>query len=286
MPDDRESRRRSFLKSSALAAGALALPRFSIAQSGGSPNGKIGVAVVGAGGMGEYAVAAGGQREVRGHLRRGRPEGVQGLRGAPPGAALQGLPGDAGQAAQADRRGRDLHSRPHPFPHRDGGHGAGQARVRAEAARAQRLAGAARCGRRRGTTASSRRWATRATPSRACGASRSGWTPGSSATSRRSSPGRTGRIRPGSCRPRASRRPRAARRATWTGTCGRGPSPRASTPEPTCRSSGAGGGTTAAARWATSAATPSTPRSGRSTWARPPGSRRFATRLPATASSR
>jgi predicted dehydrogenase len=57
MSDDRESRRRSFLKTSALAAGALTLPRSSIAQSGGSPNGKIGVAVVGAGGMGEYAVA-------------------------------------------------------------------------------------------------------------------------------------------------------------------------------------------------------------------------------------
>lgn len=56
MPDDRESRRRSFIKASALAAGALTLPRFSIAQSGGSPNGKIGIAVVGAGGMGEYAV--------------------------------------------------------------------------------------------------------------------------------------------------------------------------------------------------------------------------------------
>src|SRR5258706_4205717 len=57
MPDDRESRRRTFIKTSALAAGALTLPRFSIAQSGGSPNGKIGIAVVGAGGMGGYAVA-------------------------------------------------------------------------------------------------------------------------------------------------------------------------------------------------------------------------------------
>jgi predicted dehydrogenase len=56
MPDSRESRRRTFLKTSALAAGALALPRFSIAQSAGSPNGKIGIAVVGAGGMGGYAV--------------------------------------------------------------------------------------------------------------------------------------------------------------------------------------------------------------------------------------
>ena len=61
---------------------------------------------------------------------------------------------------------------------------------------------------------------------------------------------------------------------------------RASTPAPTCRSRGAGGGTTAAARWGTSAATPSTPRSGRWTWARPPGSRPSASRRPETASSR
>jgi predicted dehydrogenase len=57
MPHDRESPRRTFIKTSALAAGALSLPRLSIAQAGGSPNGKIGIAVVGAAGMGEYAVA-------------------------------------------------------------------------------------------------------------------------------------------------------------------------------------------------------------------------------------
>jgi len=55
VPDDRESPRRSFIKTSALAAGALALPRVSIAQSGAS-TGKLGIAVVGAGGMGGYAV--------------------------------------------------------------------------------------------------------------------------------------------------------------------------------------------------------------------------------------
>jgi predicted dehydrogenase len=56
MPDGHESNRRTFIKTSALAAGALGWPRFSIAQPGGSPNGKVGIAVVGAGGMGEYAV--------------------------------------------------------------------------------------------------------------------------------------------------------------------------------------------------------------------------------------
>jgi predicted dehydrogenase len=61
MPDDRESPRRTFIKTSALAAGAVALPRFAIGEPGRSPNGKIGVAVVGAGGMGEYAVTQAAQ---------------------------------------------------------------------------------------------------------------------------------------------------------------------------------------------------------------------------------
>ncbi len=56
MKNRHEADRRAFIKSSAIAASALALPRVSIAQSGGSPNGKVNVAVVGAGGMGEYAV--------------------------------------------------------------------------------------------------------------------------------------------------------------------------------------------------------------------------------------
>ena len=51
-----QSSRRGFMKTSALAAGALGLPRVSIGQPGGSPNGKIGMAVVGVGGMGGYAV--------------------------------------------------------------------------------------------------------------------------------------------------------------------------------------------------------------------------------------
>jgi len=49
--------RRGFIKSGAMAAGALALPRISIAQAGGSPARRINLAVVGAAGMGEYAVA-------------------------------------------------------------------------------------------------------------------------------------------------------------------------------------------------------------------------------------
>jgi predicted dehydrogenase len=52
-----EPGRRTFLRTSALAAGALGLPRASLARAGGSANGKIGIAVVGAGGMGTYAVA-------------------------------------------------------------------------------------------------------------------------------------------------------------------------------------------------------------------------------------
>jgi len=64
MPDDRESRRRTFIRTSALAAGALSLPRFAIGQPGGSPNGKIGIAVVGAGGMGGYAVDQAAQERL------------------------------------------------------------------------------------------------------------------------------------------------------------------------------------------------------------------------------
>jgi predicted dehydrogenase len=56
MKNEHKAHRRAFIKSSALAASALALPRISIASSGGSPNGKINIAVVGAAGMGEYAV--------------------------------------------------------------------------------------------------------------------------------------------------------------------------------------------------------------------------------------
>ena len=49
--------RRTFLKSSALAAAAVSLPRFSIGQSGGSPNGKLNVACVGIGNRGWFAVS-------------------------------------------------------------------------------------------------------------------------------------------------------------------------------------------------------------------------------------
>jgi predicted dehydrogenase len=56
MKNEQTSNRRAFIKSTALTAGALALPRFSIASSGGSPNSKLNIAVVGAGGMGDYAV--------------------------------------------------------------------------------------------------------------------------------------------------------------------------------------------------------------------------------------
>lgn len=56
MSESHGTGRRTFLRTSALAAGALGLPRVSIARAGASPNGKIGIAVVGAGGMGSYAV--------------------------------------------------------------------------------------------------------------------------------------------------------------------------------------------------------------------------------------
>jgi predicted dehydrogenase len=56
MKNEHDTNRRDFIKTSALTAGALALPRFSIASSSGSPNSKINMAVVGAGGMGGYAV--------------------------------------------------------------------------------------------------------------------------------------------------------------------------------------------------------------------------------------
>lgn len=53
--------RRDFLQSTAATAGALVLPLFSIGQTGGSANSKVNVAVVGAGGMGGYAVNMAGK---------------------------------------------------------------------------------------------------------------------------------------------------------------------------------------------------------------------------------
>src|SRR5688572_33137814 len=49
--------RRTFLKSSAVAAAAFTLPRFSIGQSGPSANSKINVACIGIGNRGFYAVS-------------------------------------------------------------------------------------------------------------------------------------------------------------------------------------------------------------------------------------
>ena len=49
--------RRTFLKSSAIATAAFALPRFSIGQPGGSANGKINVACIGIGNRGFFAVS-------------------------------------------------------------------------------------------------------------------------------------------------------------------------------------------------------------------------------------
>lgn len=49
--------RRSFLKTSAAAAAAISLPRFSIGQAGGSTNGKINVACIGIGNRGYFCVS-------------------------------------------------------------------------------------------------------------------------------------------------------------------------------------------------------------------------------------
>jgi len=57
MPPRSLPNRRTFLKSSALAAAALTLPRFAIGQPGASSNSKINVACIGVGGRGWYAVS-------------------------------------------------------------------------------------------------------------------------------------------------------------------------------------------------------------------------------------
>ena len=49
--------RRTFIKTSALAAAAFSLPRFSIGQAGGSANGRINVACIGIGNRGFFAVS-------------------------------------------------------------------------------------------------------------------------------------------------------------------------------------------------------------------------------------
>jgi predicted dehydrogenase len=64
MPESHASNRRSFITTSALAAGALALPRVSRARPGRSPNGKVAVAVVGVGGKGKDAVTRGAEEQL------------------------------------------------------------------------------------------------------------------------------------------------------------------------------------------------------------------------------
>ena len=49
--------RRTFLKTSAVAAAAFTLPRFSIGQPGPSANGRINVACIGIGNRGFFAVS-------------------------------------------------------------------------------------------------------------------------------------------------------------------------------------------------------------------------------------
>ncbi len=60
----KKSNRRVFLKSAGLAAGTLALPSFSITRSAWAAHHKINVAVVGAGGMGRYAVRQGASENL------------------------------------------------------------------------------------------------------------------------------------------------------------------------------------------------------------------------------
>ena len=105
MPDKPESRRRAFIRTSALAAGALTLPRFSVAQPGPSSNRKIGVAVVGAGGMGGYAVEQAAKERFVAICDVDDQRAWHGLREAPRGATLQGLPGDARRVPKGPRRG-------------------------------------------------------------------------------------------------------------------------------------------------------------------------------------
>jgi hypothetical protein len=281
---DRESPRRTFLKTSALAAGALTLPRVAAGQSGRSPSGRIGIAVVGAGGMGEYAVAQAAQERFVAICD------VDDQRACKAYEAHPAVPRFKDFRVMLDKLHKEIDavaiSTPdhthfpiamaamelgkHVFVQKPLAHDIWQVRTLRKAARHYGVV--TQMGNQGHTFEGMRRikeWV----DAGVVGDVREvvTWT-------NRPNP-------PGSFRPRASRRRRAARRATSTGTCGRAPCPRASTRERTSRSSGAAGGTTAAARSATSAATPSTPRSGPSTWARRPGCRPSATRRRATDSS-
>src|SRR4026207_2261574 len=57
MNPESHTTRRTFLKTSALAAAACSPPRFSIGQTGPSANGKINVACIGIGNRGFFAVS-------------------------------------------------------------------------------------------------------------------------------------------------------------------------------------------------------------------------------------
>lgn len=56
--------RRSFLKTTGATAALFTLPRFAIGKPGESANGKLNVAVIGAGGMGGYAVTEAGKQNL------------------------------------------------------------------------------------------------------------------------------------------------------------------------------------------------------------------------------
>ena len=134
--------RRGFLKGCAAAAASFAAPHYL--RAGASPNEKLNLAFVGAGGRGASLIAElrpGG--EPAGLLRRRRDLRGQQLQGASAGAAVHGLPQDVRRNGAADRRRGRRHARPSSLPGLDDGPAARQARLLREAADVHDRAGPA-----------------------------------------------------------------------------------------------------------------------------------------------
>ena len=234
---------------------------------------KLNLAVIGVADRGGANLDGVAAREHRRPVRRRPAHRLEAREGAvPQGRVLHRLPQDVRQGRQASRRRRRQHAGPLarlPGVHRDEPR---QARLLREAAGPLGRRGAADAASSPRRRSSSRRWARRSTPS--------------DNYRRVVEIVQGGRARAGQPRPRlangsrrsAGRRPARSRRRSSTSTCGSGrrpatffeaddrTSPRGTAPGRT--STGGTGGSSAAARSPTSAATTWTCRSGR--WTSPP----------------
>ena len=132
------SRRELLKQGAAAAAVCMIVPRFVLGGRGyTAPSDQLVVAGVGVSGKGEsdlVSFAKTGGRPHRLSLRCGRPPRRPRGVGVSAGEILQGLAAAAGQRREEFRCRLGVCARPQPRRYHPGGHAAGQARLRAEAA--------------------------------------------------------------------------------------------------------------------------------------------------------